>query len=87
MSFNFQIRPVGTVEQGFELSCEGIFPENIHHSRLIEAVIHAAQVGSHLPGEIQVFDCEGQLAEVLPLRCTPAPTLDQTFTYTYAQAA
>ena len=69
MSFQFQIRPVGDAEQGFVLSCEGIFPETVHHTRLIQAIIHAVQVGSHLPGEIQVFDCLGDLAEVLPLRC------------------
>jgi hypothetical protein len=67
MSFNFQIRPIGSAEQGFQLSCEGVFPDEVHHDRLIEAVIHAVQVGSRLPGEIQVFDCEGQVAEVLPL--------------------
>ncbi len=69
MPFQFQIRPLGDVEQGFELSCEGIFPENVHYPRLIQAVIHAVAVGSHLPGEIQVYDCMGDLAEVLPLRC------------------
>lgn len=67
MSFHFQIRPVGSEEQGFQLSCEGVFPDEVHHDRLIEAVIHAVQVGSQLPGEIQVFDCEGHVAEVLPL--------------------
>ena len=69
MPFHFQIRPVGEVEQGFELSCEGILPDSVHHPRLIQAVIHAVQVGSHLPGEIRVYDCTGELAEVLPLRC------------------
>lgn len=69
MAFHFQIRPVGEAEQGFELSCEGIFPNAVHHPRLIQAVIHAVQIGSHLPGQIDVYDCTGVVAEVLPLRC------------------
>lgn len=68
MHFHFQIRPVGQAEQGFELSCEGIFPNAVHHPRLIQAVIHAVQIGSHLNGDIRVYDCTGELAEVLPLR-------------------
>jgi hypothetical protein len=69
MHFQFQIRPLGRPEQGFALSCEGIFPNPIHHGRLIQAVIHAVQIGSHLPGDIRVYDCAGVLAETLPLRC------------------
>lgn len=68
MPFQFHIRPVGDLEQGFELSCEGIFPRSVHHGRLIEAVIHAVQIGHHLPGEIRVFGCEGEVLETLPLR-------------------
>ncbi len=56
------------MEKGFELSCEGVFPDTIMHGRLIDAVIHAVQVGCHLDGEIQVFDCDGNVAEVLPVR-------------------
>jgi hypothetical protein len=68
MHFHFQIRPLGEPEQGFELSCEGIFPNPIHHPRLIQAVIHAVGIGRHLPGDIRVYDCAGSLAETLPLR-------------------
>ena len=71
MPLNFQIKPVGRVEQGFALSCAGIFPSYVHHDRLIQAVIHAVQLGRQRPGEIQVFDCEGHLAEVLPLGADP----------------
>jgi hypothetical protein len=69
MSFHFQIRPLGQAEEGFELSCEGIFADSVHHPRLVQAIIHAAQIGSHLPGDIQVYDCTGVIAEVLPLHC------------------
>lgn len=68
MTFNFKIRPLGEPDQGFELSCDGVLAEHVHHERLIEAVIHAVQVGSRLSGEIQVFDCRGRVAETLPLR-------------------
>lgn len=67
MSFTFRIDPIA-LDAGFELSCEGILPESVHHSRLIEAIIHAVQIGHHLDGQIQVFDCDGNVAEVLPLR-------------------
>jgi hypothetical protein len=77
MPFQFHIRPLGDLEQGFELSCEGIFPTRVHHDRLIEAVIHAVQVGHALPaGEIQVHDCDGDLVETLPLRWSPAPLVE-----------
>jgi hypothetical protein len=68
MPFQFHIKPLGELEQGFELSCEGIFPSAVHHDRFIEAVIHAVQIGHHLPGEIKVFGCEGRVIETLPLR-------------------
>jgi hypothetical protein len=80
MHFHFQIRPVGQAEQGFELTCEGIFPNSVHHPRLIQAVIHAVQIGSHLNGDIRVYDCMGELAEVLPLR------LDDVFNQLESQA-
>ena len=67
MAFTFHIRPIG-LDKGFDLSCEGVFPDSVHHSRLIEAVIHAVQVGNQLEGEIQVFDCDGNVAEILPVR-------------------
>jgi hypothetical protein len=72
MSFTFQIHPIGP-DSGFELSCEGILPENIHHRRLIDAIIHAVQMGHHLDGIIQVYDCDGGIAEVLPVRWEESP--------------
>ena len=59
---------MGDADQGFELSCEGVFQRQIHHERLIEAVIHAVQVGHAWPGVIQVHDCDGDIVETLPLR-------------------
>jgi hypothetical protein len=67
MSFTFTIRPVA-LKKGFELACDGVFPETVRHRRLIDAVIHAVQVGHQLDGEIRVFDCDGKVAEVLPVR-------------------
>jgi hypothetical protein len=72
MPFTFQIHPIG-LDAGFELSCEGVLPENIHHHRLIDAIIHAVQMGHHLDGKIQVFDCDGNVAEVLPVRWEEKP--------------
>lgn len=68
MPFYFHIRPIGEIEQGYELSCDGIFPKRVLHERFIEAVIHAVQVGHCLPGEIQVHGCDGDVIETLPLR-------------------
>lgn len=73
--FTFHIHPVGGLDKGFDLSCEGIFPDSVHHSRLIEAVIHAVQVGHRLDGQIQVFDCDGNVAEVLPVRWGDQPSV------------
>ncbi len=67
MSFQFLIQPVG-LDDGFELSCEGVLPESVRHDRLIDAIIHAVQIGHHLNGQIHVFDFEGKLAEILPIR-------------------
>ena len=67
MSVHFHIRPVGDLEQGFELTCDRFFSHRVHHQRLFEAVIHAAQVAGGLAGEICVHDCEGDLVETLPL--------------------
>ncbi len=66
MSFIFQIRPV-SLEKGFDLSCEGLLKEDVREPRLIDAVVHAVQLGRELDGEIQIFDVEGCVAEVLPL--------------------
>lgn len=66
MSFIFQIRPV-SVEKGFDLSCEGLLKDELRESRLIDAIVHAGRLGRELDGEIQIFDVEGHVAEVLPL--------------------
>ena len=70
MPFIFQIRPL-TLEEGFDLSCAGVLKENSRHGRLIEAVVRAAQLGHGLPAEIQIFDCAGQVAEIIMLPAGP----------------
>jgi hypothetical protein len=66
MPFVFQIRPV-TPDEGFDLSCQGIFASEVRHRRLIDAVVQAAQLGRDLNGEIHIYDCDGRVTEVLPL--------------------
>jgi hypothetical protein len=66
MPFVFQIRPL-TLEEGFDLSCEGVLKESSRHGRLIEAVVRAVQLSHNLRAEIQIFDCDGRIAEVIPL--------------------
>ena len=70
MPFTFQIRPL-TLEEGFDLSCEGVLKENSRHGRLIDAVVRAVQIGHDLRAEIQIFDCLGQVAEVITLPASP----------------
>jgi hypothetical protein len=72
MPFAFQIRPI-SIEQGFYLSCEGIMRDQVRHPRLIDAIVHAAQLGRDLDGEIQIFDAQGFLAESLPLPSSALP--------------
>ena len=66
MSFIFQIRPV-SLEKGFDLSCEGLLRDEVREPRLIDAIVHAVRLARELDGEIQIFDVEGHVAEVLPL--------------------
>lgn len=66
MSFIFQIRPV-SLEKGFDLSCEGLLRDEVREPRLVDAIVHAVRLGRELDGEIQIFDVEGHVAEVLPL--------------------
>jgi hypothetical protein len=73
MSFLFQIRPISP-EAGFDLLCEGVLSSGVRHSRLIDAVVHAVQLGREADGEIEIFDARGRVAEVLPL---PARVLAQ----------
>ena len=67
MSFIFLIRPV-SVEKGFDLSCEGVLRDDVRYRRLIDALGHALELGRNLDGEIRIFDVEGSVADVFPLR-------------------
>ena len=71
MPLIFQIRPL-TLEQGFDLACEGVLAESSRHGRLIDAVVRAVQLGHNLRAEIQIFDCDGRVAEVIPLPASPS---------------
>jgi hypothetical protein len=62
----FQIRPLVS-GRGFELSGKGLLRDSALHSRLIDAIVQAAQIGRHLEGAIQIFDRSGEVAAVLPL--------------------
>ncbi len=62
----FLIRPL-SLEKGFELECEGILAEPMRVHRLIEAIIAAAQIGQGSDAEMQIFNTDGQVAEVLEL--------------------
>lgn len=64
--FVFLIRPL-SLEQGYELECEGIIPDPLHVQRLIEAVIAAAQIGQGLDAEVQILDVEGRTVETLKM--------------------
>jgi hypothetical protein len=64
--FLFLIRPL-SVDQGFELECEGIIPAPLRVHRLIEAILAAAQIGQGVKAEIQIFNTEGEVVEVLEL--------------------
>ncbi len=64
--FIFKIHPRG-IEQGFELSCEGILPQPLQVKRLYDAVIYALHLGRELEGELHLFDSNGRLAEIYPL--------------------
>jgi hypothetical protein len=65
--FSFQIRPL-RAGQGYELSCEGVLHETVRYSKLLHALMEAAQRGKHLAGAIEIFDARGELMEVLPLQ-------------------
>ena len=71
MPSTFEIRPLGVAE-GFRISCKGVLDQDARRPRLIDAIVHAVQLGRDLEGEIQIFDAAGKLAEVLPLPRTPA---------------
>jgi hypothetical protein len=69
MPFAFEIRPI-SLEEGFHLRCEEVLGQDARHSRLIDAIVHAAQLGRDRNGEIRIFDSSGRIAEVLPLPVT-----------------
>jgi hypothetical protein len=64
--FVFRIRPL-SLEEGFELACDGILPSPMRLSRLYDAVIYALHLGRDLRGELHLFDSAGRLAERYPL--------------------
>jgi hypothetical protein len=64
--FVFQIHPL-TLDEGFEVACEGIMEKPITVERLFEAVVLASTLGQHLNFEIQIFDFEGRKSEVIEL--------------------
>lgn len=68
--FIFQIHPL-TMDEGFELMCEGIMEKPLLVERLFEAVVLATQLGQDLNFEIQIFDVEGQKAEIIELQREP----------------
>jgi len=69
-TFVFQIHPL-SLEEGFELRCEGIMEHPIRVERLFEAVVLATQLGQQLNFEIQIFDVDGMKAEVIELQREP----------------
>jgi hypothetical protein len=66
MSFIFQVRPL-SLPEGTALTCEGVLKDPVHHARVIDAIIQAAQLGQHLKAEIHLFDADGKVVEVLPV--------------------
>lgn len=64
--FIFQIRPI-SVEEGFEIECEGLLRDPLKTDRLFEAVAKAAMLGRDLDAEIQILGLDGLPVEVLNL--------------------
>jgi len=77
MPFTFEIRPI-SLEEGFHLRCEGVLGQDTRHSRLIDAIVQAAQLGRDLDGEIRIYDSLGLIAEVLPLPVTASRNSSRT---------
>jgi hypothetical protein len=46
-AFTFRIHPCG-IEEGFELTCEGVLAEPLKVKRLYDAVIYALRLGQEL---------------------------------------
>lgn len=72
--FELRIRPL-SIERGFELECEGLTPDPLRVHRLIEAILAAAQIAQGLRAEIQIFNTDGEVAEVLELNAPKGETL------------
>ena len=68
----FQIRAL-SMEEGFELVSEEMLRDPLKRNRLYEAVVAAVELGLGHEAEIQIYDSEGLVAEVLAL-----PTLGAT---------
>ena len=68
--FIFQIRPL-SIEEGFEVDCEGVLRDPLHTDRLFEAVAKAAMLGRDLDAEIQILGLDGLPVEVLKLDGDP----------------
>ncbi|MEA3210761.1 MAG: hypothetical protein QOE70_3818 [Chthoniobacter sp.] len=62
--FDFQIRPL-SLEEGFEVVCDGIVEHPNRVKRLFRAVVLATQLGKHLNFQIQILDVDGQKAGVI----------------------
>jgi len=65
--FAFQIRPI-SLEEGFEVECEGVINRPLRCRRLSEAIIAAAHVSHHLDAQVEIYDGSGALLETLPLK-------------------
>ena len=64
--FIFHIRPL-SIEEGFEIDCEGVLRNPLKTDRLFEAVVKAAMLGRDLHAEIQILGLDGLPVEVLNL--------------------
>lgn len=64
--FVFHIRPL-SIEEGFEIDCEGVLRNPLKTDRLFEAVAKAAMLGRNLHAEIQILGLDGLPVEVLKL--------------------
>lgn len=68
----FQIRPL-SLEEGFELVSDRMLRDPLRRDRLYEAVVAAVTLGLGLDAEIQIYDTDGSVAEVLPLPTSARP--------------
>jgi len=68
-----EIRVSQSLSRGHQRSPGGgVLEEDARRLRLIDAIVHAVQLGRDLEGEIHIFDVSGRIAEVLPLPASPA---------------